>query len=173
METSSIIKHLLSDDDSLSSYFNGKLVSFDDVKRRMLLLERMNNRFVADHYYRLSQEKSFDDIDSIAGVLYKGLFRIAEDHLEFRRNRIHVKQDKQNDWQELITRIPPLVLQAAFLYEHKTLTDKKTSAVQDYFKDVILPNARYTALPYPYIPQLENYIEVKNGNKLNHKTPSF
>jgi len=163
METSSIIKHLLSDDDSLSSYFNGKLVSFDDVKRRMLLLERMNNRFVADHYYRLSQEKSFDDIDSIAGVLYKGLFRIAEDHLEFRRNRIHVKQDKQNDWQELITRIPPLVLQAAFLYEHKTLTDKKTSAVQDYFKDMILPNARYTALPYPYIPQLENYIEEKNG----------
>lgn len=163
METSSIIKHLLCDDDSLSSYFKGKPVSFDDVKRRMLLLERMGNRFIADHYYRLSQEKSFDDIDSIANVLCKGLLRIAEEYLEFRKNRIHVKQDKQNDWQELITRIPPLVLQAAFLHKHKTLTDKKTSAVQDYFKDVILLNARYTALPHPYIPQLENYIEEKNG----------
>jgi len=163
MVTTSIIKHLLSDDDSLSSYFKGKQVSFDDVKRRMLLLERMGNRFIADHYYRLSQEKSFDDIDSIATVLCKGLFRIAEDHLEFRRNRIHVKQDKQNDWQELITRIPPLVLQAAFLHKYKPLTDKKTNAVQDYFRDIILPNARYTALPHPYIPQLENYIEGKNG----------
>jgi len=163
MVTTSIIKHFLCDNDSLSSYFEGKQVSFDDIKRRMLLLERMGNHFIADHYYRLNQEKSFDDIDSIASILCKGLFHIAEDHLEFRRNRIHVKQDKQNDWQELITRVPPLILQAAFLHEHKTLTDKKTSAVQDYFKDVILPNARYTALPYPYIPQLENYIEVKNG----------
>ena len=163
MDTSSIIKHLLYDDDSLTSYFKGKPVSFDDIKRRMLLLERMGNRFIADHYYRLSQEKSFDKIDSIAGVLYKGLLQIAEEHLELRRNRIHVKQDKQNDWQELITRIPPLVLQAAYLHKHKTLTDKKTGAVQDYFIDVILPNARYTALPYPYIPQLENYIERNNG----------
>jgi len=163
METSSIIKQLLCDDDSLSSYFKGKQVSFNDVKRRMLLLERMGNRFIADHYYRLSQEKSFYKIGSIADVLSKGLFGIAEDHLEFRRNRIHVKQDKQNDWQELITQIPPLVLQAAFLHKHKPLTDKKTSAIQDYFKDVILPNARYTALPHPYIPQLENYIEKKNG----------
>lgn len=163
MVTTSIIKHLLCDDDSLSSYFGGQLVSFEAIKRRMLLLERVGNRFIPDHYYRLSQEKSFKEIDTIADVLFIGLFRIAEDHLEFRGNRIHVKQDKQNDWQELITRIPPLVLQAVFLHKHKPLTDKTTSAVQDYFKDVILPNARYTALPYPYIPQLENYIEEKNG----------
>jgi len=114
METTSIIKHLLCDDDSLSSYCKGKQVSFNDVKRRMLLLERMDNRFIADHYYRLSQDKSFEDIDSLAGILCKGFLQIAEDHLELRRNRIHVKQEKQNDWQELITQIPPLVLQAAF-----------------------------------------------------------
>ena len=138
METTSIIKHLLCDNDSLSSYFKGKLVSFDDIKRRMLLIERMGNRFIADHYYRLSQEKSFKEIISIAGVLCKGLLQISDEHLEFRRNRIHVKQDKQNDWQELITRMPPLVLQAVFLHRHKPLTDNSTSAIQNYFKDVIL-----------------------------------
>jgi len=163
METSSIIKHLLCDDDSLSTYYGGKLVSFNAVERRMLLLERTGNRFISDHYYRLSQKKSFDGIKSIPGVLVEGLLQISEEHLELRKNRIHVKQEKQNDWQELITRIPPLVLQAAFLHKHKTLTDKNTSAVQDYFRDVIMPNARYTALPFPFIPQLENYIEKKNG----------
>lgn len=163
METSSIIKHLLCDDESLSSYFEGRVVSFNDVKRRMLLLERMGNRFIADHYYRLTQEKSFDKIDSLTKVLNQGLFRIADEHLEFRRNRIHVKQVKQNDWQELITRIPPLVLQATLLHQYIPLTDKNTSEVQDYFKNVVLPNARYTALPYPYIPQLENYIKEKKG----------
>jgi len=163
VETSSILEHLLCDDDSLSSYFEGKLVSIEDVKRRMLLLERTGNRFIPDHYYRLSQKMSFDGIDFLSGVLIKGLLHISEEHLELRKNRIHVKPEKQNDWQELITRIPPLVLQAVFLQKHKSLTDKNTGAVQDYFRDVILPNARYTALPYPYIPQLENYIEKKNG----------
>lgn len=163
MVTASIIKHVLCDDDSLSSYLEGKVVSFDDVKRRMLLLERMGNRFIADHYYRLSQEKSFKGIEDLSDVLHKGLFRIADKHLEFQRNRIHVKQDKQNDWQELITRIPPLVLQAAFLHKHRPITDKTTNGVQDYFKNVILPNAKYTALPHPYIPQLEYFIKEKKG----------
>ena len=163
MEIASIIKYLLCDDDSLSSYFKGELVSFDGIKRRMFLLERKGNRFIADHYYLLSQEKSFNGIDSISEILNNGLLQISEEHLELRKNRIYVKQEKQNDWQELITRMPPLVLQAAFLHKHKPLTDKKTNAIQDYFKDVILPNAKYTALPHPYIPQLENYIEDKNG----------
>ena len=119
METSSILEHLLCDDDSLSSYFEGKLVSIEDVERRMLLLERTGNRFIPDHYYRLSQKMSFDGIDFLSGVLIKGLLHISEEHLELRKNRIHVKPEKQNDWQELITRIPPLVLQAVFLQKHK------------------------------------------------------
>jgi len=163
MVTSSIIRHLLCDDDSLSSYFNGKLVSFGDVKRRLLLLERRENSFIADHYYRLNQEKSFDGINSLSEILNKGLFRIADNHLELKNNRIYVKQEKQNEWQELITRIPPLVLQATFLHIHKPLASRKTCDVQNYFKNIILPNARYTALPYPYIPQLEEYIKQKNG----------
>jgi len=163
MGSTSILKHLLCDDDSLSSYFGGQIVSFDAVKRRMLLLERKSNRFIADHYYRLNQEKSFDGISSLADVLGKGLFQIADTHLKLRGNRIYVKQKKQNDWQELITQLPPLVIQAVFLQIKKPLEHKKTVAIIDYFNDFILPNARYTALPFPYIKQLENHIEQKNG----------
>lgn len=163
MVTESMIKHLLGDDDSLSSYFNGKIVSLEDIKRRLFLLERNQDRKIADHYYRLSQKKTFSETESLSQVIHEGLSNLADEYLELRGNRIHVKQEMQNSWQSLLPFIPPLVLQAAFLYRHNGLVNYKSESIQNYFKEVILPNAKYTALPYPYIPQLENYISEKNG----------
>ncbi|MBD8387420.1 hypothetical protein [Dysgonomonas sp. BGC7] len=163
MVTSSIIKHLLSDKDSLSDYINKKLPVFKDVKRRLLLLERQENRHIPDHYYRLNQEKSLDGIESLEGLIRIGLYRLAKEYLELRDNRIHVQQQKQNAWQELITYIPPLVLQMAFLHIEKPFYNKKIEGIREYFREYILPNAKYTALPYPYIPQIENYIKEKSG----------
>jgi adenosine deaminase len=123
-------------------------------------MERMENRTIPDHYYRLNQEKSLKEIESLGELIRIGLYRIAKSHLELRENRIYVKQDKQNDWQELITYIPPLVLQATFLHIERPITDDN---LLSYFQETILPNTKYTALPYPYIPQIENYIREKNG----------
>lgn len=163
MVTSSIIKHLLSDKDSLSDYLNGITPAFDDIKRRLLLLERQENRHIPDHYYRLNQEKSFEGIDSLGELMRIGLYRLAEEHLELRGNRIYVQQLKQNKWQELITYIPPLILQMAFLEIKKPLLAKNSTELVEYFKEYILPNAKYTALPHPYIPQIENYIKEHDG----------
>ncbi|GHT40690.1 hypothetical protein FACS189437_06630 [Bacteroidia bacterium] len=120
----------------------------------------MENRAIPDHYYRLNQEKSLKEIDSLGELVRIGLYRLAKDHLELRGNRIYVKQAKQNDWQELITYIPPLILQAAFLHIERPIFDDNWLS---YFHETILPNAKYTALSYPYIPQIENYIREKNG----------
>lgn len=163
MVTSSIIKHLLSDKDSLSDYCNGDVVSLDDIKRRLFLLERAENKRIPDHYYRLNQAKSFEKMESLGEVIRQGLYRLAESHLELKENKIYVKQDKQNEWQELITYIPPLILQAAFLHIKRPITSNASRDISAYFYMYILPNARYTALPYPFIPQLENYIKEKNG----------
>lgn len=163
MVTSSIIKHLLSDKESLSDYINKKPPTIEDVKRRLLLLERQENRHIPDHYYRLNREKSLNGIEDLGMLIRIGLYRLATEHLELRDNRIHVKLLKQNAWQELITYIPPLVLQMAFLHRQKPLYDKTIEGIREYFKEHILPNVKYTALPYPYIPQIENYIKGKNG----------
>ncbi|NMA74705.1 MAG: hypothetical protein GX963_11200 [Bacteroidales bacterium] len=163
MVTSSIIRHLLSDKDSLSDYINKKSPTIKDVERRLLLLERQENRHIPDHYYRLNQKKSLDGIKSLESLIRIGLYRLAKEHLELRDSRIYVKQLKQNSWQDLITYIPPLVLQMAFLHIEKPLSDKKIEAIRKYFMEYILPNTRYTALPYPYIPQVENYLKEKNG----------
>ena len=164
METSSIIKHLLIDDDSLQEYYSGILVDYSSIKRRVFLLERNESKVIPDHYYKLSQEKTFQNLgDSVAGVLTNGLAELAKEYLEFRGKRIYVKQSMQNGWQGLITRMPPLVLHAALLHSKYPLVVDSIADVQRYAKNYILPNIRYTALSHPYLPQMEEFISSNKG----------
>lgn len=163
MVSNSLIRHLLSDKHSLEDYNNAHVPSFEDVRRRLLLLERNEKSSIPDHYYRLKSENSFNNIDSLADTIRVGLYRLAKEHLELRNNKIYVKQNRQNDWQELITNIPPLVIQMAFLHIEAPMRDRSNLGILGYFNKYILPNTKYTALPYPYIPQIEHYIKEKSG----------
>ena len=162
MVASPVTQYLLSDIDSLVDYERGDKLSFEDV-RRLLLQKRQENRDVPDHYYRLNQEKSFEGIETLGELIRIGLFRLADECLELRGSRIYVKQQRQNMWQELITYIPPLILQMAFLHIKKPLPSFKFSDIRSYYEGLILSNTKYTALPYPYIPQVRSYIEHSNG----------
>lgn len=163
MITASVLKHILSDDESLLNYMTGGVVTISDIKRRMFLKARNENRAIPDHHYRMVENKSFRDIDNIGDAVRIGLFHLAKGHLHIRNNRIYVKQEKQGSWQELITFIPPLALQAAFLHIEAPLTDSSESGIMQYFKKYILPNFKHTALPYPFIPQLEEYLRDEKG----------
>ncbi|MFL9839251.1 hypothetical protein ABS768_17220 [Flavobacterium sp. ST-75] len=162
-----MLKFLLSDNESLAKYMHGKFASFEDVKRRMLLKSRAQNPAIPDHLYRLDQQEAFLGIESLSEILTKGFERIAFTHLELNANRVYVKPEQQNHWQEIITFIPPLLLQCAFLhkYMYTNYSNCKTdeSERHKYFKDYILPNTRYTAIPHARIPQLEHYVKEQNG----------
>jgi adenosine deaminase len=161
-----MLKHLVADDKSLSTYFSGQ-VNFDelfqDVRRRLFLLERNSNRNVPDHHYRLQQEIEFDDIDSVGTLLTKGLHKLAAEHLELYEKKVFVKVSKQNHWQELITYIPPLILVSSFLQEHFPIVDFSETGLKSYFNNYILPNAKYTALPHPKIAELQQYLDSHSG----------
>ena len=88
MITNSIIRNLLADTISLNDYMSGKIPSYDDVKRRLLLLLRSEDKNVPDHYYRLNQSYFLKDIDSLPALLTKGLYNLAEEHLEIISDRI-------------------------------------------------------------------------------------
>lgn len=163
MVTESIIKYLLCDTRSLRDYSKGNVVTFSDVRRRMMLLKRAKNIAIPDHYYQLNQKESFKDIDSIPKVITCGLGRIAMEYLELKDGRVYVKQMMCNQWQELITYIPPLLLQVAFLNIKKPLVSLDIQSCRRYFNEVIYPNFRSTSLPSPYVPQLLSYINDKKG----------
>lgn len=163
MVTQSIIRHLLSDDKSLRDYLHGREVSFEDVKRRLLLLERLEKRHIPDHFYRMNQQLSLQNINTISDVFIRGLSSLADEYLEMIGDRIYVKQAMQNQWQGVITYISPLIFQTAFLAKKKPLIYDNDKELKEYYAKYIFPNFKYTALPHPYIPQLEHYITQQNG----------
>jgi adenosine deaminase len=164
MQKTPIIKYLLCDDESLFDYVNGRLCpTLNDVKRRLLLIDRQIDTRVPDNYYLLNKEYSFHKIDNLSQVLTKGLSRIANDYLELHEQRIYVKHGMANQWQELITYTPPLLYIASLLHQQCREDVRDVKGIREFYKKWIQPNTKYTALVAPYVPQLEQYVKQQNG----------
>ena len=161
MLNQSYLRYLFSDNHSLHSYYEErKLVSLDDIKRSLMFIERQNNVFIPDHYYRLGQEKSFAGLNSLGALFTVGLSRLANEYLESRENRIYVKAELQNDWQLMLPYMPPLILQAVKMWGMASVS--ATDPIK-FISGVIAPNITYTALPRPYIPQMELLLHEQEG----------
>lgn len=158
-----ILKHLLTDTESLGYYNKGKFVSYPDIKRRMFLKAREQNRAIPDSYYLLAQKATFDGIETISDILTKGLERLSSEYLELEGKRIYIKTSMQTKWQELITYIPPLLLQCAFLQEETIFDVNDQGSLVALFKDYLLPNFKYTAIPNARIPQLDHLVKERQG----------
>ena len=161
MIVDSHICYLLEDYNSLDQYLQlHTAVTIGDVKRHLLLLARENNVHVPDHIYRLEAEQTFRDIHSLSHLFITGLTRLSDGHLEIKQNRIYVKACKQNEWQLLLTKIPPLLLVACRIWqEHRVITP----SCSEYMTRYIVPNVRFTAIPSPQILQLEELRERNKG----------
>ena len=161
MLTQSYIRYLFSDNYSLHSYYvERKALTLNDIKRSMMLIERQNNVFVPDHYYRLGLENSFDGITTLGRLFTVGLSKLEDEYLEKRENSIYVKAERQNDWQLMLPYMPPLILQAVEIWKMGSVA---TSDAVKYINEFIAPNVTYTALPRPYIPQMELLLNKQNG----------
>ena len=159
----SIIRYLLSDTESLSSYYQAEAVSFEDLRRRLLLLERNTDKMVPDQFYRLKLERDLYQIDTLSKVLLDGLYKIAEEYLCINDNVVYIKYDKQNEWQDIITFLPPLLLKMVFIYRRVPLVGMDKATILDYFTKNILPNTIHTCLPSVNIPQLNTLISSSQG----------
>jgi len=159
----SMLRHLLLDNESLSCYESGDLVSFEDIKRRMQLLERKENHKLPDQFYRLATEKNFQELDNLEAVLSKGLLRLSDKYLGTNGNLITVKPALMNEWQYIITYCPPLLLKSSILYFHQPPASFTVTDLKKYFESHVLPNTRYTALPSPIITELDTLASNTNG----------
>lgn len=177
-ESKSLFRHLISDRISLRDYSESKRPSLADVERRLFLLERQSLPNLPDHYHRLSKERWQKKVQgdkrsvSLGALLVQGLVSLADEHLfldkKMRKEReevlVRVRAQKMNAWQELIAIMPPLILQVSLLYQAYPLCEAlEHGDYLTFFKDKILPNLRHTALPRPYIQQLETFMVESEG----------
>ncbi len=126
-------------------------------------MAREQARVIPDSYYRLAQKETFKDIHSISDILTNGLKGLAGIYLEIGNKRIYVSTKMQTEWQQLVTHIPPLLLQCAFLQDKVIIDRRNNASMLNVVKDYLLPNMRYTAIPNARIPQLDHYIEQQQG----------
>lgn len=162
MKSNSHISYLLTDYLSLSSYQEGEDVTLDDIERRLMIIAREHNYVIPHHYLRLVSESSFRGITKVSQVFTEGLIQLANDFLERRNNRIYVRIEKFNAWQEQIAYIPPMLLISAYIF--KNVISSITDIVSDsFYNQYIAPNLGNTSLIPPYISQLEELKKENNG----------
>ena len=162
MKSNSHISYFLIDRLSLSSYQEGEEVSLRDVKRRLMIIAREDNHVIPHHYLRLVSDSSFRGINTKSQLFTQGLIQLANYFLEERNNRIYVKIDKFNAWQEQIAYIPPMLLICAFFFKNLVSTINDIGS-NSFYNQVIAPNLGNTSLIPPYIPQLEELKKESHG----------
>ena len=162
MKSNSHISYLLTDHLSLSSYKEGEDVTLDDIERRLRIIAREHNYVIPHHYLRLVSNSSFRGIEKKSQVFTQALPQLAEDFLERRNNRIYVRIEKFNAWQEQIAYIPPMLLISAYIFKNviSSITDITSDS---FFNQYIAPNLGNTSLIPPYISQLEELKKENNG----------
>ena len=162
MKSNSHISYLLTDHLSRSSYQDGEDVTLDDIERRLMIIAREHNHVIPHHYLRLVSNSSFRGIEKKSQVFTQALPQLAEDFLERRNNRIYVRIEKFNAWQEQIAYIPPMLLISAYIF--KNVISSITDIVSDsFYNQYIAPNLGNTSLIPPYISQLEELKKENNG----------
>lgn len=156
------LKHLLSDTESLANYLEGNVVPFNELTQNIFLLQRNQNQKIPDHYYRSSFNKEFEGLNSLQSVLLK-LEPLSKSLLTLKIKTIIVKNEKFENWQELLTFIPPLLLQTAFLSDSFDKSYHNFDSIKKYFTEYILLNFLYTTLPSPDDIKFKNHIKPNAG----------
>lgn len=154
------IKYLLSDTLALNRFYQQqKPVTLSDIRRHLMLIARQYNKRIPDHIYRLGEEKTFEGIITLSQLFTEGLKQITDEYLDIKDNVVHVKACKQNEWQLLLTLMPPLLLVSRKIcQEHSTGNEDIV-----YLEKYIAPNVNYTAIPSPDIPQISDLRKRNHG----------
>lgn len=157
-----IFKYLLSDHESLINYQHKKNVDFEDIKRRLFLNHRNQDNNLPDHIIRISHQQAFTDIRNLKDIFLKGVLRLATENIEIKKKKIFIKPNRENIWQEIITFIPPLFLQALLIHREYENNDAKSYNLEFYELN-ILPNTKFTSIPSTGNNSLQKLVDANGG----------
>ncbi|MDL2296898.1 hypothetical protein LJC68_03365 [Bacteroidales bacterium OttesenSCG-928-B11] len=149
------------DKQTLDDYENNRQVEWKDIKRRLLLNERLVNPHIPDHFLRATIDNYLpnESVCCLSDLLTLGLYSLVEKYIIPQNGKLYISKDVFSKWQELLTFCPPLLLIASYLY----YTDKDVADITNYIETYISKNTRYTAILPPYIDNFETFIGDNKG----------
>lgn len=153
--------YILSDYKSLDLYYIGDKPSFSTIKSNLFLLHRDFNKKVPDHYYKARQIAALDGVNNLSDLIINSFNFVSNKYFIFdsgTRCPILIN-DRFTEWQNIITYLPPLLVQS-FLISTK---ENAINNPKKFYKDYLVKNFKYTAIPQPNFPELNKIREKHNG----------
>lgn len=139
----------------LSSYKIFEILStnaycFSKIKPYLFVETRnnSNNKVVPDYVYKEMEEVLFENT-SLSSII-NDFFEKLSSMLFIKNKKIYVKEEFFLEWQEVITRVSPLMIIAYFLYKNKSITID------------LIDDLEYSLLPSIYNKRLEYLIQKHN-----------
>ena len=118
-------------DPALLRCLKGKRLTFDQFKRGIFLAERRLDYRIPDHSYRLALEHNLRHVDSFSSLLTEVLPKLAMSFLSDSGDRLHVKAESFEEWQQLITRMSPLFLIVCAMFRKYQLAKWSHDDIRD------------------------------------------
>lgn len=158
-----IISNLLADQLTLNNYLEGKPVSFDQIKRRLVAIEREVDYHKPDSYYHGLKNLRIDQYSNISDLILRSCTDAANRFLEQRGNTLYVKLEEFTNWQNLIIKIPPIIFIAAFIADKEYISFEKQTDILHLLKKWFAPQLKYTTILEPYIPEINHLCSEEGG----------
>lgn len=162
------LRQICADNRSLKQYVKGDVPDLRTIRQNLFLLERALDFKRPDHYFKNHMASVLKDIDDIGGLIFRGVDRITDDFLSTKGHQIIVKQGKFGGFQEIVARMPPLVLTAFALFRSFGSPAYSLEHITAYTSNYIVPNLKGTTLLSPFYPRLESVIRERCGLKDLH-----
>jgi len=125
-------------------------INKDRLKELLFIELRRSNPTFPDYVYK-NTLKDLESINSLKDIVLLSLDKISSEFIEWKKGNIYIKNDKFEEWQNILTLIPPLEVISYFFFKNKI----KKETLIDFF------NERYSTLPSPYIPEIDYELKGK------------
>lgn len=163
MELALCLRQVLMDHRTLKEYEQGRNVEWESIRRRLLLLERTTNPVIPDQFYMSACEYGLNaaEVTNLASLLAKGLSYLSEEFITTHAAKgeiCYIKNGLFEQWQNMLTICPPMILIAAYLSKHTITSDS------DFLDKYISCNVKYTSLLSPYVKSID---EINGFNDLH------
>jgi hypothetical protein len=159
-----LLQNITSNQDILRQYLSGSVPPISKIKEMLFFQERLNDTGKPDHFYQNWAEqqdcwKIANQDKGYAYFLWEAFHELTQDNLKMHNMHIHVEPTAFTSWQDLITRVSPLVLQCAYLSRRNPDPAPRPDQVNSFARQLLCPNFQHSSLPTPHIPQLDHLVE--------------